>query len=381
MTETVFTNARIVLADAVIDRGAIVVEHGLIRAIDTTPSRLAGAVDFEGDLLIPGLVELHTDNLEGHIAPRPGAQWPAVSAVIAHDSQIAACGITTVFDAVAIGDVQSESTRIALLDDMLHGIETAQDAGLLKAEHFVHLRCEVSHAGMADLLDALIDRKTVRLLSVMDHTPGQRQFTSLEVYANYYMNKHGLTADGIRDFIEKKKAEQEAHSTPNRRHVVAAGRARGISIASHDDATAEHVAEAVADGVTIAEFPTTVEAARASHEAGIAVMMGGPNLVRGGSHSGNVSALDLARRGHLDIISSDYAPVSLLHGAMMLADQVEGIDLPAAVAMVSRTPARAAGLDDRGEIAEGRRADLLRVHPSPHHPVIRGVWRASRRIG
>ncbi|HCK18352.1 MAG TPA: phosphonate metabolism protein PhnM, partial [Thalassospira sp.] len=156
--------------------------------------------------------------------------------------------------------------------------------------------------------------------------------------------------------------------------------AKGLALASHDDATEAHVAEAVADKMTVAEFPTTLEAAKASHEGGLGVMMGGPNLVRGGSHSGNVAAGDLAKQGYLDIISSDYVPHSLLHGAMKLFDEFEGYDLPRAIRTVSLNPATQVGLDDRGEIALGKRGDLIRVHHSPHHPIVRGVWREGLRV-
>ena len=132
--------------------------------------------------------------------------------------------------------------------------------------------------------------------------------------------------------------------------------------------------------MTIAEFPTTVAAAQASHDGGLKVLMGGPNLVRGGSHSGNVSAIELAKHGVLDIVSSDYVPNSLLHAACLLFDDLDDWDLPRAVRAVTKSPAEAAGLDDRGEIALGRRADLLRVRHTPHHPLIKGVWREGQRI-
>lgn len=378
MTDLVLTNARLVLADEVVE-GTLAVAGGLIHAVDQGRSHLPGAVDCDGDFLAPGLVELHTDNLEKHMLPRPSAHWPAVPAVVAHDLQIAAAGITTVFDAMAIGAVADDSVRIQRLGDMLDAIETARREHLLKAEHLLHLRCEISFPGLQDAVAALIDKPGVQLLSVMDHTPGQRQFTQLESYKSYYMSKYNLSEIELERFVEARRADQQRHAAPNRRMVVEAAHARGLALASHDDATEAHVAEAVADGMTLAEFPTTVESAAASHAAGLAVMMGAPNLVRGGSHSGNVAAIDLARRGLLDAVSSDYAPAALLHAAMMLAEEVEAITLPQAIATVTRTPARAAGLEDRGELAEGLRADLIRVRDASH-PVLRGVWRGGERI-
>ncbi|WP_339781746.1 alpha-D-ribose 1-methylphosphonate 5-triphosphate diphosphatase [uncultured Thalassospira sp.] len=379
MTEQIFTNAKIVLANDVID-GAIQIKNGIITDISDRAFDLPGAEDLGGDYLMPGLVELHTDNLDKHLTPRPKTRWPATAAVVAHDNQVASAGITTVFDAVSIGDVNEGSERIVRLVESVEALALAQDNNLLRADHKLHLRCETSFPGMADALGKMVDLALVKMLSVMDHTPGQRQFVSLEAYYTYYQGKYGLNDEAMSMFVATRKRDSELYSAKNRRLVVEAAHARGLALASHDDATTAHVAEAVSDKMTVAEFPTTLEAARASHEAGLGVMMGGPNLVRGGSHSGNVAAGDLARNGYLDIISSDYVPHSLLHGAMKLFDDFDGYDLPRAIRTISLNPATQVGLSDRGEIAVGKRGDLIRVHHSPHHPIVRGVWREGVRV-
>ncbi|KZC98647.1 MULTISPECIES: alpha-D-ribose 1-methylphosphonate 5-triphosphate diphosphatase [unclassified Thalassospira] len=379
MTEQIFTNAKLVLANEVID-GAVQVKDGKISDISDRPSNLPGAEDMGGDYLMPGLVELHTDNLDKHLTPRPKTRWPATAAVVAHDNQVASAGITTVFDAVSIGDVNEGSERIVRLIESVNALEHALENALLRADHKLHLRCETSFPGMVEALGQLIDLPLVSMLSVMDHTPGQRQFVSLDAYYTYYQGKYGLNDEEMRKFIATRRRDAELYSEKHRRHVVEQAHAKGLALASHDDATAEHVAEAVADKMTVAEFPTTLEAAKASHEGGLGVMMGGPNLVRGGSHSGNVAAGELAKHGYLDIISSDYVPHSLLHGAMKLFYEFEGYDLPRAIRTVSLNPATQVGLDDRGEIAVGKRGDLIRVHHSPHHPIVRGVWREGVRV-
>ncbi|AXO16361.1 alpha-D-ribose 1-methylphosphonate 5-triphosphate diphosphatase [Thalassospira indica] len=379
MIEQIFTNAKLVLANEVID-GAVQVKDGKISDISDRPSNLPGAEDMGGDYLMPGLVELHTDNLDKHLTPRPKTRWPATAAVVAHDNQVASAGITTVFDAVSIGDVNEGSERIVRLIESVNALEHALENALLRADHKLHLRCETSFPGMVEALGQLIDLPLVSMLSVMDHTPGQRQFVSLDAYYTYYQGKYGLNDEEMRKFIATRRRDAELYSEKHRRHVVEQAHAKGLALASHDDATAEHVAEAVADKMTVAEFPTTLEAAKASHEGGLGVMMGGPNLVRGGSHSGNVAAGELAKQGYLDIISSDYVPHSLLHGAMKLFDEFEGYDLPRAIRTVSLNPATQVGLDDRGEIAVGKRGDLIRVHHSPHHPIVRGVWREGVRV-
>ncbi|MEC8200363.1 MAG: alpha-D-ribose 1-methylphosphonate 5-triphosphate diphosphatase [Pseudomonadota bacterium] len=381
MMDMILTNARLVLDDEIIDDGTLVAgADGRIREISKGPTEVAGALDCEGDYLIPGLIELHTDNLEKHITPRPKTNWPSVAAVVAHDSQLAAAGITTVLDAIAIGSVVETSERVHQLESMVTGISNAKQKDLLRADHLLHLRCEVSYPKLKMLFDEFVSHPLLRLVSIMDHTPGQRQFISEEQYRIYYQGKFGLSDKEMAAFTLQRKRDQKRYGDAHRRYVVTNCQKQKISLASHDDATQAHVDEAVADGMSIAEFPTTVDAAKASHQAGLKVMMGGPNIVRGGSHSGNVSARELAQNDVLDIVSSDYVPNSMLHAAFKLTDGVHGFELPKAIRAVSKTPAEASNLFDRGEIAIGKRADLVRVHHTPDLPLVKGVWRETQRI-
>jgi alpha-D-ribose 1-methylphosphonate 5-triphosphate diphosphatase len=333
-----------------------------------------------GDYIIPGLVELHTDHLEGHYAPRPKVRWNPIAAVLAHDAQVATAGITTVLDALRVGmdeDADLTSDDIRKLADAIED-SVAQDR--LRADHFLHLRCEVSAPDCLQAFANFDGDERVKLASLMDHAPGQRQFVNLETYAYYYQRKLKLTDRDFKLFCEKRMSESAKNSGPNRVAISAACNERGIVLASHDDATSGHVDEAIEQGVRVAEFPTTQEAAKASKEAGLGVLMGAPNVMRGASHSGNVSARTLAADGLLDILSSDYIPFSLIQSAFFLGDVVEGISLPQAVAMVSKNPAEAIGLSDRGVIEPGRRADLVRVRVDDHVPVVRTVWRQGRRV-
>ena len=379
MNETIFTNARIVTSDAVID-GSVQVGDGCISDVSGCASGAPGAIDLGGDYLLPGFVELHTDNLEKHFAPRPGVAWPRVPAVLAHDAQLAASGITTVLDALAVGDLNEDSGRLRNLTHMATAIADARDRGLLRADHYLHLRCEVSHHAMIDLFVDYQDDEHVRLVSLMDHTPGQRQFTRLDKYAEYFQGKYGMNDAQLARFMEEKRANQERYSAPNRAAIVERCRARDIPMASHDDATPEHVDEALENGVTVAEFPTTIDAATKAHAAGLKVLMGAPNIVLGGSHSGNVSAMDLGQAGVLDIVSSDYVPSSMIQGVFRLWRSGAKESLPHAVAAVSKTPAAVAELSDRGEIAAGKRADLVRVAMDGETPVIVSVWREGSRV-
>ena len=334
--------------------------------------------NLEGDYLIPGLVELHTDHLENHYRPRPGVFWDPLAALHAHDVQIAGSGITTVFDAVRIGsdaDVTDMAPHIAALTG---AIAQGRRAGWLRAEHFVHLRCELPSHDVIEHFDAYATHAETRLASVMDHTPGQRQFQSLDAYKQFY--QIGRTPDELERFIKERLEDHARYSARHRAHIVRRSRELGLALASHDDATLAHVEEGIADGVAISEFPTTLEAAAAAHDGGLSILMGAPNVVRGKSHSGNVSATDLVRAGLLDILSSDYVPFAMLQAAFVLPHRVEGLSLPQALAMVTSNPAKAAGLSDRGEIAIGKRADLVRVSMEGSMPIVRGVWRQGKRV-
>jgi alpha-D-ribose 1-methylphosphonate 5-triphosphate diphosphatase len=376
MTETIFRNAQIVLPDEMVT-GSVRVVDGMIAAIDTGVSSIGD--DLEGDLLLPGLVELHTDQLENHYRPRPGVYWNAHGALMAHDVQIAGSGITTVFDAVRLGsDPEMGGGMAEHVQVMVDAIAAGTADGRLRADHLIHLRCELPTPDVLDDFERFVHLPLVKLASVMDHTPGQRQYT-LERFVQYYKERMRFSDAEMAAFVAKRQAEQARYAAQHRAAIVKRGLEAGIAFASHDDATPEHVRESVADGVSIAEFPTTMVAAEASHNAGLAVMMGAPNVVRGGSHSGNIAATDLAREGCLDVLSSDYVPGALLLAAFMLPEAA-GISLPEAIGMVSATPAKAAHLKDRGEIAPGKRADLVRVRRHGDMPVVKGVWRQGQRV-
>lgn len=375
--ETVFSNARLVLEDDVVE-GAIVLRDGLIAEIGEGTTR-AGE-DFEGDYLIPGLVELHTDHLEAHYSPRPGVRWNAISAIQAHDAQVASSGITTVFDCLRMGSDEEGGFERGEMRAVADALALARDEGRLRAEHRIHLRCEVSSADVLEQFDDFREDAQVGLASLMDHAPGQRQFQTMDQYTLYYKEKRGLSDEAFAAFVKRRQDASAQYSAHHRREISEVCAARGITIASHDDATLDHVEEAKAFGVRLAEFPTSLEAADASHAAGMSVLMGAPNVVRGKSHSGNIAARTLAERGVLDVLSSDYVPFSLIHAPFVLSEGEGAMSLPQAIRLVTATPARTVGLDDRGRIAEGLRADLVRVHYRGGVPVVRGVYRQGRRV-
>ena len=378
--DLLLANARVVLAERVIDAGWVAAVNGAVVEIGEgrAPDH---AEDLASDLLLPGLVELHTDHLEAHYVPRPKVHWDPVAAVVSYDGQLATCGITTALDSLRVWREEGAEDVDGQAEILADAIAIARDADLLRLEHFLHLRCEVPMPSVVEEATALVARADVRLVSLMDHTPGQRQFRDEGKLRDYYRGKNGGMSDAELDVLFAKRiAYQAAHAEGNHRDLVGLAHARNVPLASHDDTTADHVAEAIRDGVALAEFPTTVEAAQALHAAGIRVLMGAPNLVRGGSHAGNIATQALARAGALDVLSSDYVPASLLMAALRLPQAVADIELAAAIRMVSKTPAEAVGLRDRGEIAVGKRADLIRVRVVHDVPAVRSVWRSGRRV-
>lgn len=378
-SEQIFRNARIVLEDAVI-HGTLVTKDGLIQHIDEGNGTIGE--DCDGQYIVPGLVELHTDNVEAHLHPRPKVRWDTMAALQAHDMQVCGSGITTVFDGLRVGHeelrVKSKDAMEELLE-IADAVSKAQADNLLKSEHFIHLRCEVSLPDTVGAFDRIADNKQVRLASLMDHAPGQRQFASLDAYKTYYQGKYGISDTEFDDYAKRRIAQSERYSRSNRETIAIQATEKGIALASHDDATIDHVSEGIDLGVVVAEFPTTLEAARHAHKNGLHVLMGAPNVVRGKSHSGNISAADLLDANCLDILSSDYVPFSLMQAVFALACQDEK-KLPQAVRYVSTNPARAAGLDDRGCLKEGLRADIVRVRKQDAVPVISGVWREGIRV-
>ncbi len=375
--ETILTNAILVLPDEV-RTGTIVMHDRTISAIETERSHATQAIDCAGDIFIPGVVDVHTDNLERQVQPRSLARWPSRSAMVAHDAQCAAAGVTTVLDALCLGDLGFDKERIRTFRDGVIDLDALTTAGLLKSDHFLHLRCEIPALDMLDLFDPVADHPLVRMISLMDHSPGEGQYANMDFYRKL-RRQGGLDEATIDRRIEAMLVQRARLRDPNRRALLDRVRGTTIALASHDDRTAAEVAENAADGIRISEFPVSMEAATAAKQAGMQVIAGAPNIVRGGSHSGNVNAVDLLRAGAVDAFASDYVPSSLIEAAFQCARK-ESISLPTAVAMISDHPARMSGLLDRGRLEPGLRADLVRVRMHETLPIVRQVWRAGERV-
>ncbi len=380
-----FHNAVLVLPDQLLS-GALCVRDGVISDIiesahfASSSAPIAG-LDCEGDYLLPGLIELHTDNMERHVIPRPKTFWPNVTAAaVAHDAEMAASGVTTVFDSTRVGAIPHEDKpQNRLFMELQQAIHDAHNAGVFRIDHRLHFRCELTDPNIMDVLEPAADAPLLSLVSLMDHTPGQRQWRDLDELRRH--NSRSERADSeIEHMIQERIALGQKHVSINREMVLERFKNHHpLVLASHDDTTEQHVLDGVRDGVQISEFPCSLEAAKTAKQHGLFTIAGAPNVVRRGSHSGNVSALDLVHADVLDGLSSDYVPASLLQAVFVLAE-LEGWSLPKAAALVTCNNAAMVNMDDRGRIANGLRGDLIRVTVINNTPIVREVYVGGQRV-
>lgn len=375
--ETILTNAQLVLPDRV-EPGTLVLREGRIAEVQPGRSRAPGALDLDGDHVIPGVVDVHTDNLERQVQPRSLARWPSRSAFLSHDAQTAAAGVTTVLDALCLGDLGFDAERTETFLNGVRDLDALAPTGLLKSEHFLHLRCELPAADLLPLLETVADHPAVRMVSLMDHTPGVGQYVDVDRYRTM-RQRGGKSVAEVERRIRELTEQRERLRGPQRRALLDRLAHRKLPLASHDDWDGAEIAENAADGVLISEFPVSRLAAEAAHRHGMRIIAGAPNIVRGGSHSGNVAAAELLQAGLVDVFASDYVPPAMIE-AVWRAVAETGIGLPAAVATITAAPARMLGMTDRGRIEPGLRADLVRIRPLGGMPVIRSVWRNGERV-
>lgn len=367
-----FTNATVILPDRVVEEGWVVIDRGRIGAIGRGAHPYAATMpqfDLDGAYLLPGLIDLHCDAIEKLVQPRPGVEIEAGIALHAADRLLLGCGVTCQFHALSLDDAEFGVRSDRFVSDFLHRLSAEQHCG---ARHLVHARVEVSSERGLEALKTMLGHPLLRLVSIMDHSPGQGQYTTEAAFRNYVAKTTGRSDAEIDELLARKRAAQS--DVPNRiRQVIAWATKYGLPVASHDDDTPERVAQWLELGVKIAEFPTTLAAAQAAHAAGMAVGMGAPNVLRGKSSGGNLSALTAIEAGVVDWLCADYYPASLLPVIFRLADRGT-LSLPAAVALVSRNPACAAGIDHLiGSIQPGLIADLIVVRRMPD-PVVQQVF-------
>lgn len=368
MNRLYLTGARVVLPDVVIEDGAVLIEDGLIAAINPELGSGAPTLDLRGMTLMPGMIDLHCDALEKEVEPRPNVHFPLDFACAQADKRNAAAGITTAFHALSFANEELGMRNNVFAASVARAVHTWNPHGLI--DNRVHCRYEVTDPTAPEILLELMTADEMHLLSVMDHSPGQGQFKDIAAFRDYLARSY-KKSDAELDILVENKLAQAEGAMSRIRLLIDAARRKGIRVSSHDDDTPEKVATLHGLGVGISEFPINIEAARAARSRGMSTVFGAPNILRGKSQSGAVRALDAVLAGVADCLCADYHPATLIVAVFRLPE-LAGIGLTDAVRLVSANPARAAGLADRGEIGVGKRADLVAV---AH---INGLAQASR---
>ncbi|MGP8329476.1 MAG: phosphonate metabolism protein PhnM [Methanosarcinaceae archaeon] len=360
------TNGQIITPDGVIESGCLEIKDGRITGIrDNLQGTSGNVIDADGGYVMPGIIDIHGDDLETAISPRPSSRFPVDFALLQLDRCNAVCGITTKLHAIAYFEDELKGRHVGLSKEIAKTI-VHNESGLLTS-HFLHVRCEIS-TDLEDVLE-VIESPLVKLVSLMDHTPGQGQFSDPKQYREYHKRIYGLNDTEIDGIIRKKSGYADTKMR-NMREIVRKAQGKGIAIASHDDDSSQKVELVCSIGARISEFPVTLNAANRSRELGMTVCMGAPNLVLGGSTSGNLSSIQAVTAGLVDVLCSDYSPASMLYSPFILWRQ--GImPLPDAVKMVTLNPAKAVGMDNMiGSIEVGKRADILVVTEHVGIPVV-----------
>ena len=364
------TNARIVLIDEVLNDASLLVEDGVISAINPVTIGNAEQVDLEGKLLIPGMIDLHCDALEKEVEPRPNVRFPLDFACAQADKRNAAAGITTVYHALSFANEEFGVRNNDVAAQVARAVHAWSPHGLV--DNRVHCRYEITDETALSVLLELLSEDSMHMLSMMDHTPGQGQFKDLAAYRDYMMGAYHMTEEEVLAYVEHKL--KSASGAMGRMKTLAnAAHAAGIAVASHDDDTVERVLTMQSIGADISEFPISLAAAQAAKTAGMATIYGAPNIIRGKSQSGSMKAIDAIHEGVADCLCADYAPATLIVAVMQIPEMA-GLDLAQAVRLVTANPAKAAKLDDRGVIEVGKRADLVAVGQPGGLPQITNVW-------
>lgn len=372
--KTLLSGARVALPSETRDTLDVLIEDGVIAALDPESSGDARVIDLAGRLLMPGMIDLHCDALEKEVEPRPNVHFPLDFACAQADKRNAAAGITTVYHALSFANHELGVRNNAFAAEIARAVHAWQVHALI--DNRVHVRYEVTDESAPPVLGALIENGDAHLMSFMDHSPGQGQFRDVEAYRAYLARTY-KTDDAALNEILARKAEAAQGAMARMEALAALARAQGVALASHDDDSPDKVDTVAALGAAISEFPVNVETARAARAKGLATLFGAPNVLRGKSQSGNMRALDAVQEGVADCLCGDYSPAALLPSVLKLPELAD-IPLHAAIALVTANPARAAGLADRGEIAVGRRADLIAVMWLGGLPQAERVWSGGK---
>ena len=353
------SDVTLVLPDRAVSRASLRIADGKLAELVERP--VPGGITGPDLTVYPGFIDMHGDMIELELEPRARVDFPMEVALASLDARLAAAGVTTAYAAVSFsrGARDGERRSYAHTSQIIRQLHAMRDT--CRVDHRIHARFDITFDNAVGVLEQLLDDEQVDLVSLMDHTPGQGQYRNLEVHVKNKAAHHGISETEARQMVANTialRSRPQEILMGNIRAVSKMCADHGVSLASHDDDTVPK-AHLMADmGARIAEFPVTMEAAKAAVDKGMMTAMGAPNAMRGQSYSGNLSARDLHAAGLLHILASDYHPGAMLAAVHALAPS-DPDGLAGAVRLVSVNPARALGLSDRGTLAIGKRADLF----------------------
>ncbi|OQX16574.1 MAG: hypothetical protein BWK76_11430 [Desulfobulbaceae bacterium A2] len=355
----IIDSVTIVTPAAVLPESSLRVRDGRIDEIRPGGSFQANGrtIDGRGLHLFPGFIDLHCDAIEKKIEPRPNTFFPLDVAVHELDKQLAACGVTCSYHSLSFAEMEIGLRSNNMAAQIVREINEMSPG--LRVRTRVHARFEITDLGAVPVLRQLVEQGQVRLFSLMDHTPGQGQFREVMSFKNYYGPVYGKSDSEMDRMIERKQEAKGNGAREGIETMVDCCRTHDIALASHDDDCPDKIRWLHGLGIQLTEFPVNLTAARSAREHGLHVILGAPNVMRGASQGGNLSAREALAAGCGDILCSDYAPLTLLHAVLTL-ERLGLMPLPEAVNLVSRNPAQAVGIDDEtGSLREGLAADLL----------------------
>ena len=374
--KTYITNARLITTNQVIEDASLLIEDGHIAAINPESTNNVNSISLNNQYLLPGLVDLHCDAIETEIEPRSNAFFPVDFAVAQVDRINAGVGITTPFHAISFSHEEFGVRNNEIATQIVHALHDYQPQQLVNNQ--VHCRYEITDPTGLPILINLLEENAIHLISLMDHTPGQGQFKSLQAFQDYLTNNHNRTVAEAQT-IAARKVEQGGYALERVKTLISKALSKGIQIASHDDDNPERIISMEELGVHISEFPINLETAIAAQKSGLMTVFGAPNLLRGQSQSGSIKAIDDIKNQVCDALCGDYSPASLLAAAFRIPE-LEDWSLPEAIKLVTSNPAKAANMMDRGEIAVGKRADLIAVKHDNSFPQVTTTWVDGRIV-
>lgn len=370
-------NGRIIAPDGIIENKALLVEDGRIKDFAGSEDGAEKVIDAHGRYIAPGFIDIHSDKIEQFIQPRPTSQMDFELALKECERELLHLGITTMYHSLSLyKDEFFGKSPLRTKENVLHIanlIDSLRSRSHL-IHHRLHLRIEIDNLDAFDIVKAMIADGRVHEISFMDHTPGQGQYRNLEIYEKTISKYHGMEIEsiGIEGILEYHR-NKDVMSLGQMKELADLAKAKGIAVASHDDDSVEKLAVNKRIGVEISEFPIMIDIARAARKEKLYTVMGAPNILLGGSHSGNTSAAEAICQDCVDIICSDYYPPAILHGIFIMNEKY-GIPLNSMINMATLNPARAVKIDrDYGSVEIGKKADLLIIGILDGYPVITHV--------